>query len=232
MARIAQISCAATLVVSAFASTALADPINILSGSVIMQMANDRRGPVDLVGTHGFTLTGQTGMPVIAGGLFGQCIVPECQPGTRVAFALDLTGASGFLGGTMTIGGDVYPVTDSGTAMADVRLRFDGSFIAPAMGPDRATVTAPFSLSGEAFALTPLGNFAHNDQLFGHGIGTVTLVPFNPEAGFDPSWTIDAVRFDFAQPTPEPSTLVLLGTCVAAPVIRRLRRSRAAQPRQ
>ncbi len=229
MARFAQISCAATLIVSAFASTAFADPINILSGSVVVQITGDRRGPADLVGTHGFTLTARTGLPTIAGGLFAQCIVPECQPGTRVDFDLDLSGASGFLTGSMTIGGDRYDVTDSVTAMSDVHLHFDGSFIAPDMGPDRATVTAPFSLSGEAFALTPLGNFAHNDQLFGNGIGTVTLVPFNPQAGFDPSWTVENVTFDFAQPTPEPSTLLLIGTCVAAPVIRRMRRSRTGQ---
>jgi hypothetical protein len=225
MARFAQISCAATLIVAAFARPAVADPINILSGSVVVNGVGDRRGDANLVGTRGFTLTGRTGMATVIGA-FAQCFVPECQPGTRINFDLNLSGASGFLIGDMTIEGEHFDVNDSVLSTSDAHLHFDGSFIAPATGPDRVTLTAPFSLTGEAFALTPLGNFAHNDQLFGHGVGTVTLVPFNPAAGFDPSWTVENVRFDFAQPTPEPSTLLLIGTCAVAPVIRRMKRSR------
>jgi hypothetical protein len=112
---------------------------------------------------------------------------------------------------------------------ADVLLYFDRSFIAPGMGPAQATVSAPFSLTGRAFALTPFGEFAHDDQLFGHGVGTVTLVPFNPEAGFPPSWVPQSVRFDFAQPTPEPSTLLLVGTCTLVPMMRGIRRSRVSR---
>jgi len=231
MPRFAQISAAASLIVLASASTALADPINILSGSVFAQVAGDKTGPANLVGSHGFTLTARTTIFRIPNGLLGQCIVPVCQPGTTIEFNVDLSGASGFLEGSMTIGGDSFDVSESIDATSDVFLHFDGSFIAPDMGPDRATVTAPFSLSGRAFATTPLGTVAHDDQLFGRGIGTVTLVPFNPELGFDPSWVVENVTFDFAQPTPEPSTLLLLGTCVAAPVIRRMQRSRIGQRR-
>jgi hypothetical protein len=82
-------------------------------------------------------------------------------------------------------------------------------------------LSAPFSLTGRALAATPLGAIAHNDELFGGGVGTVTLVPFPAEAGFPPSWMVQSVRFDFAQPTPEPSTLLLLGTCAVAVVRRR-----------
>lgn len=225
MTRFSQISCATTLFMAALAGPALADPINILSGSVFVENTGDRSGDANLAGTRGFTFTGATAMPTTVG-LFAQCFVPECPPGTRINFDLVLGGASGFLGGEMTIEGDHYAVTDSVTSTSDLFLEFHGSFIAPEMA-DRATVTAPFSLTGQAFALTPLGEFAHNDQLFGHGVATTTLVPFNPEAGFAPSWTVESVRFDFAQPTPEPSTLLLIGTCVAAPAIRRIRRSRA-----
>jgi PEP-CTERM motif len=228
MARFAQIICAMTLIVFAVTSPVRADPINILSGSVVIQTPGGDFGSADLLGTRGFSLTARAGLPTGVG-LFEQCSVPECQPATRVNFNLDLSGASGFLGGVMTIEGDRYDVSDDVNARADVFLHFDGSFIAPAMGPDRTTVTAPFSLTGRAFALTPFGSFAHDEQLFGRGVGIVTLVPFNPQAGFDPSWTVEKVRFDFAQPTPEPSTLLLIGTCVAAPVIRRMQRSRASR---
>jgi hypothetical protein len=162
-------------------------------------------------------------------GPFAQCAVPECQPGTTVNVTLDLSGASGFLGGTMTIGADQYGVSDSMNSNADLLLHFDGSFVAPAMGAGRATVTTRFSLTGRAFALTPLGSFAHDDQLSGRGVATVSLVPFNPQAGFDPSWTVESARFDFSAQTPEPGTLLLVGTCALAPLVRRARRGRACR---
>jgi hypothetical protein len=226
MTRLPQIACTAALIVFAGTIPARADPINILSGSVTMENPAGDLRPANLVGTGGFTFTGRAGF-FTGIGLFAQCGVPECPPGTRVEFNLDLSGSSGALSGVMTIQGDQYDVTDSVTADANLSLHFDGSFIAPEMGPAaQATVVAPFSMTGRAFAVTPLGEVAHDDQLFGHGGGTVTLVPYNPQAGFPPSWTVQNVRFDFAQPTPEPSTLLLLGTCALAPVIRRMRRSR------
>jgi hypothetical protein len=87
-------------------------------------------------------------------------------------------------------------------------------------------VSAPFSLTGRAFALTPFGEFAHDDLLFGGGIATVTLVPFPAIPDFGPSWIVDSARFDFVQPVPEPSTLVLVGMGVLfAARARRSRRS-------
>lgn len=217
MARLAQVCCAATVFVATTTVMAGADPINILSGSVFVESPAGDLGYANLVGTHGFTLNARTGM-LTRVGLFDQCGVPECPPGASVGFNLDLSGASGFLAGVMTIEGDRYDVSESVTSMADVFLRFDGAFIAPGMGPAQATVTAPFSLTGRAFALTPLGEFAHDDLLFGAGMATVTLVPYPPVAGFGPSWMVQSARFDFAQPTPEPSTLVLLGTGALAGV--------------
>ena len=224
MARLAQIVCTATVILFTAVSTTHADPISIVSGSVFIPTPSNI-GPANLVGTPAFSFSGRTGLPGNVVGLFAQCAVPECQPGSIVNVNLDLSGASGFLGGAMAIGGDEYGVSDNVNSTADLLLHFDGSFVAPAMGPDRATVTTPFSLTGRAFALTSLGEFAHNDQLFGRGVTTVSLLPFNPQAGFDPSWTVDNVRFDFLQPTPEPATLLLIGTGTLLPIMRRLRRS-------
>jgi PEP-CTERM motif-containing protein len=227
MARLAQIACAASLIVFAVTVPARADPINIVSGSLFMERPGGEYGPVNLVGTRGFTFTGEAGF-YTGLGLFYQCGVPECPPGARVEFNLDLSGSSGAIGGVMTIQGDQYPVSDNLDAEANLFLRFDGSFVAPAMGPAHMTVSAPFSLTGEASAFNALGGFAHDDEVFGHGIGTVSLVPYNPEAGFPPSWVARSVRFDFAAPTPEPSTLLLVGTCMLVPMMRRIRWSRVS----
>ncbi len=221
MARLAQLACAATVIVAAAAIPARADPINIVSGSVLIPAA-PTFGDVNIVGTRGFSLTGRaTSGPQ---GLFAQCFVPECTPGTRIDFNLGLSGGSGFFTGEMTIEGDRYVISANANAMADAFLLFDGFIIAPDTGADQAKVSAPFSLTGLALAATPLGAIAHNDQLFGNGTARVGLVPFPPQAGFAPSWMVDSVRFDFAQPTPEPSTLLLLGTCVFGAAGRRFRR--------
>jgi hypothetical protein len=127
-----------------------------------MESPAGQLGYVNLVGTGGFSLVGRAASDTRIRS-FDQCGVPECSPGTRVNFDLDLAGAFGFLGGVMTIGGDQYEVSDSVNAMADVFLRFDGSFIAPDMGSAQAIVSAPFSLTGRAFALTPFGEFAHDE---------------------------------------------------------------------
>lgn len=182
---------------------------------------------MNLTGTRGFSLVGTVAPSAGRTGLFEQCIFPECTPGTRIDFGLHLTGASGFLAGTMTIEGDRYDISESVAAIADVFLRVDGSVLAPEIGPAQAMVSAPFSLTGRAFALTPFGELAHDDLLFGQGIATVTLVPHHPNPDFGPSWRVDSARFDFAQPVPEPSTFVLvgMGALLAARSRRRARQS-------
>jgi PEP-CTERM motif len=224
MARLAQIACAATVILTASAVPLCADPINIAitSGSIFVGPPGTHDGPATIQGTRGFTFTGTAGF-FTGEGLFSQCMFPECPPGTRVNFNLDMSGDSGFLTGQMTIDGNSYPVTDAIDANARLFLHIDGSFIAPAMGPARTTIAAPFSLTGDAHAVGPRGETLVSATLIGRGIGTASLVPFNPAAGFPPSWVVDNVRFDFAQPTPEPSTLILLGTCAAGAFMRRRR---------
>ena len=224
MARLARIGCAATVIVALTAVPSLADPISILHGSILITGGSLPNGPVSLTGSRGFSLVGTVAPSAGLTGLFGQCVVPECTPGSRIDFGLDLAGASGFLSGTMTIEGDRYDISESVTAMADVFVHIDGSVLAPDMGPARPTVSAPFSLTGRAFALTPFGESGHDDLLFGRGIATVTLVPYPPNPDFGPSWMVDSARFDFVQPVPEPSTLVLVG--MGALFAARARRSR------
>jgi hypothetical protein len=223
MSRLARIGCAATVIVALTPVPSLADPISIVNGLILIT-SGGVNGPVSLTGSKGFSLAGTVAPSAGQTGLFGQCNVPECTPGSRIDFGLTLTGASGFLSGTMTIEGDRYDISESVTSIADVFLHINGSVLAPEMGPARATVSAPFSLTGRAFALTPFGEFAHDDLLFGRGMATVTLVPYPANPDFGPSWIVDSARFEVAQPVPEPSTLVLFGT--AALLAARARRGR------
>jgi hypothetical protein len=228
MARLARIVCTTIVVVALIPVSSLADPISILHGSIWIR-GGEPNGAVNLIGSRGFSLVGTVAPSAGLTGLFGQCIVPECTPGTRIDFGLHLTGASGLLTGTMTIEGDRYDISENVTAIADVFLHVDGAVLAPAIGPARPPVSAPFSLTGRAFALTPFGEFAHDDLLFGRGVATVTLVPFPANPDFGPSWMVDSARFDFAEPVPEPATLVLVGTgaLLAARARRRPRHPRA-----
>lgn len=231
MARLGQISCAATVIVATAAVpvSLRADPINITSGSVVIASPGPSEvGQVSIVGTRGFSLTSRVAPRGGTQGPFEQCLVPECPPGTRIDFDIELSGSSGFLpGAVMTIEGDRYDDLESLNAMANAFLTFTGSIIAPAVGPARVSLSAPFSLTGRVFAVTPFGEIAHDDPLRGQGTGTMTLVPFPTLTDFPPGWMVDTVRFDFAQPTPEPSTLLLLGTCAVGVVrARRWRQSR------
>ena len=232
MSRVAQVACTATVIVATAGLPVQADPIHITSGSVfIASPAVAELGSVDIVGTQGFHLTSAVAPNGGLQGPFGQCSVPECPAGTRIAFDIALSGSSGLLPfGVMTIGGDSYDDLESINAMANVDLSFSGAIVAPEVGPARVSLSAPFSFTGRAFALTPFGEIAHDEALLGSGIGTMTLIPFPPLAEFPPGWMVESMRFDFAEPTPEPSTLLLLGTC-AVGVLRatRPRRSRVRE---
>lgn len=229
MSRIAQVTCAATVMLSTAAVPVRADPILITSGSVFIARPEVvELGDLDIVGTQGFHLTSAVSPSGGLQGPFERCSVPECSPGTRIAFDIGLSGSSGFLPrAVMSIGGDRYDDLESQTAMANVFLDFRGSIIAPAVGPARVSLSAPFSLTGRAFALTPFGEIAHDDALLGAGIGTMTLIPFPTSTEFPPGWMVESVEFEFAQPTPEPSTLLLFATgAVGVLRARRLRQSR------
>jgi hypothetical protein len=214
MSRLAQVVCAATIMVAAAPLPVLADPIHITRGSVFIARAEVvELGNVELVGTQGFHLTSAVAPSGGLQGPFAQCSVPECPPGTPIAFDIGLSGSSGLLPrAVMTVGGDRYDDLESVNAMANVYLNFSGSIIAPGVGPARVSLSAPFSFTGQAFALTPFGEIAHDSVLLGRGMGTMTLVPYPPLAGFPPGWMVESVQLDFGQPTPEPSTLLLLGT--------------------
>ena len=218
--------CGVAVFVIASAAPLRADTILVTSGSLYMT-GNSETGHLTMTGTGGFSLTSLVAPSDGSVGPFLQCNVPECVPGGSITLQTALSGAA-LNNGVLTIGGDRYEDLSSINSPTSVILSFEGSVLAPPLGSSTsATISAPFTLNGQLIALTPLGEYAHNDVLRGAGIATLTLVPYPSIPDFPPSWLVDTVRYDFAQPTPEPSTLVLLGTCALAAARKRFNMSHA-----
>ena len=90
-------------------------------------------------------------------------------------------------------------------------------------------VQAPFTFSGslaiDAVRTVPpdwvsVGQF----DLTGQGIATATLF-FRSQGTFDAGYAIQSIRYDFTDPVPEPATLLLIGSGLAAVLGRRRRRT-------
>jgi hypothetical protein len=214
MRRLAHIACAATVFVAAGAVPVQADPIDItiVSGQLVVGQG-PALGSLNLVGTHGFTLNSAVAPSAGLQGPFAQCSTADCTPGSSIGLDVSFTGQSLLLPGVvMTIEGDRYDDLVSASATANIELIFSGSVTAPRLGPSEVEVSAPFLLTGNASALNPFGDFAHNAVLHGSGAATLVLVPYPTIGDFPPSWAVKTLTFDISQPTPEPSTLVLLGS--------------------
>ena len=106
-------------------------------------------------------------------------------------------------------------------------IEFTGTAVAPPWANGApATISAPFAFNGE-FQYLPDARA----MLTGSGIATLSLRPFIP---FDPGaqfWATERLEFAFADSTavPEPATLTLLGSGLAAAVASARRRKRGAR---
>jgi hypothetical protein len=202
-----------------FATSAAADPVRITAGSVFLP-GLFQSGTLDVSGTQGFTMTATTDN---APNAFRTCSVPECVGGTPLDLFVHLGGGPTLLNGQATLNGVTYPVDHSADPPWYTNLFFRGTAVAPPAGDGATTVMAPFTLDGGFY----LGGTGLLQEFTGAGTATLSLRPYGL-VDFPPSWFIEGIRYDFADPAPvpEPATLTLTATALAGAYLARRRRTR------
>lgn len=207
-------------VVALGATPARADTIQ-LGGSVTLPTSY----------TAQFTLTG-TGFSLHGGASdfaeFAGCTsYGPCFAGATIPLNLLLAGTIG--GGSGTVNGTYYPQLSIGG-----NLQFVGSGSFTGSGPT-VVVTAPFSLapnsSLNAFTGPALDTQVFSVPVSGSGIATLTLHS-DPSYGLPGAYSFTSLRYDFSNTavTPEPASMLLLGSGMGLTALaaRRRRRARTA----
>lgn len=114
--------------------------------------------------------------------------------------------------GSAVIGGTTYPLTQY----------FPGSSLTftaqPVLIPDTTeaafALRAPFTMDGNLIVHARIEEIwvqVFSADITGSGIATLNFGP-HTEGG----WLVESVRYDFTEPIPEPATIALLGTGLAA----------------
>jgi hypothetical protein len=142
-------------------------------------------------------------------------------PGATTISIGAFLGGTGFPNAVATLDGNTFTVGTDIDDLEGVTLEFFGMASLPAPSDSQMIITAPFSVTGGFFL-----PFNAPVLIRGRGIATLALKPF-PAGSSPETWEIDRlVRYDFTDPVPEPATLTLVASGLAAIVGARTRRSR------
>lgn len=204
-------------------SVAAAETITITSGQISLP-GPFLPGPTTLAGTDGLVPFSVSGIVSSESSMDGFAACRPCEPGqTQTSIGLFAS-----VVGDVTYGDESYSTGGGFSEMkGSLILQVFGNIILPAP-PTAAgatmTISSPFSAGG---FLSPPSVPGTGRQAFinGSGIAAVTLYG-DPGDGRTPVWGVQSLEYRFGEqaPVPEPTSLLLLSSGLAALALKRRRR--------
>ena len=205
--------------VLALSVPAAADPVRITSGGFAATSLTDI-SPVALRGTRGFSLEARPGL-----GIFEPwaCDFEPCGAGSVIDVRAFWSGLD--LISTVTLDGRRFDNVGSASSNDFSLLDIRGALTLPSSPWTTSTFSAPFSLEGQFGWFDQATLTSEVVRLIGSGMATVSLTQ---SGAFADSWRVARIEYTFSDDTlvtPEPATLLLVGSGVALVARRRFRRS-------